>query len=139
MTVPFPTFSLRRFAVAALLLFSPAANAATPPAEPSQAEVRQTWKMLDYLAVDYAGAVSGGRPTSASEFAEMQEFAQAARTKLEALPARPVQADLVAQAVQLQAAIAAYRDPPEVARLAHGLADALLAAYPIPIAPPRAP
>jgi high-affinity iron transporter len=32
------------------------ANAAAPTAE-----VQTTWRLLDYLAVDYAGAVAGGR------------------------------------------------------------------------------
>ncbi len=103
------------------------------------ADVRQTWKLLDYLAVDYSGAVSNGQPTNASEFDEMTEFAAAARTKLGALPQRDGQENLLAQAAELQAAIAAYRDPPDVARIAHALANALLAVYPVPVAPAAAP
>src|SRR3989304_6428994 len=39
-------------------------------------EVRTVWRLLDYVAVDYAGAVSNGRVTSATEYAEMAEFSR---------------------------------------------------------------
>ena len=127
------------FAFAAPVFAADAGNQATVSQATHQAEVRQTWKMLDYLAVDYEGAVAGGQVTSEPEFAEMTEFAATAQEKIQALPAHSGKDDLLAQAAQLQAAIAAHRDPPDVARIAHGLADALLAAYPVPVAPAKTP
>lgn len=54
----------------------------------TESDVRRVWQMLDYLAVDYGGAVKGGVVISASEYSEMQEFAAASRTKLAALEDR---------------------------------------------------
>ena len=101
--------------------------------------VRQTWKLLDYLAVDYGGAVTDGQVTSPSEFAEMNEFAEVAHNSVAALPAKPEQAALVTLSDELKAAIAAHSQITDVARIAHALADGLLAAYPVPMAPSSPP
>lgn len=95
--------------------------------------------MLDYIAVDYAGAVQNGRVVVPSEYAEMQEFAGTVRTQLAALPATPKQSALVAQADRLVAAVAAKAEPVQVAELAHRLADDLLASYPIGAVPATPP
>jgi high-affinity iron transporter len=105
----------------------------------ADSEVRQTWKLLDYIAVDYTEAVADGVVINDGEYAEMKEFSETALTSLSALPPREGQQALVTQAGQLQAAIAAMAAPSEVASLAHALADALLAAYPVPVAPSQAP
>src|SRR3546814_14355789 len=42
-------------------------------------EVQTVWRLLDYVAVDYAGAVSRGRVTSTTEYAEMTEFSATIR------------------------------------------------------------
>ena len=110
-------------------------HAETPTVEP-----RQTWQMLDYMAVDYAAAVQGGRVLSLGEYAEMQEFARAARLQLQTLPASPNQPRLLARADQLVAAVDLRADPTQVAVLARGMADDLLADYPIgavPASPPE--
>ncbi|MFC6189158.1 MULTISPECIES: cytochrome c/FTR1 family iron permease [Lysobacteraceae] len=109
-------------------------------AESPAANPRQTWQMLDYIAVDYAGAVQGGRVVAPSEYAEMQEFAGAVRTQLASLPATPKQPALLAQADRLAVAVATKAEPAQVAALARGLADDLLADYPIgavPTSPPE--
>ncbi|RYG36770.1 MAG: iron permease, partial [Burkholderiales bacterium] len=43
--------------------------------ESTSDKAKQTWQLLDYLAVDYGGAVRDGKVESAPEYAEMQEFA----------------------------------------------------------------
>ena len=103
------------------------------------ANPRQTWQLLDYIAVDYAGAVQGGRVVAPAEFAEMREFAGTVRTQLAALPATPAQAALLAQADRLIAAVEAKAEARDVATLAHRLADALLAKYPIAAVPAMPP
>ncbi|AHX13163.1 iron permease [Dyella jiangningensis] len=95
--------------------------------------------MLDYLAVDYAGAVHQGQVLSTSEYEEMREFARRARDKVDALPATPASAALHAQADQLVALIDGKATEADVARQAHGLANGLLQAYPVPTSPTRAP
>lgn len=111
----------------------------TSLAQQAPADVTQTWQMLDYLAADYAGAVSHGTVTSESEYQEMREFARHARDRVDALPPSPASHDLHAQAEQLIALIDAKSPEADVARQAHGLADALLQAYPVPTAPSKTP
>ncbi|WP_245647661.1 cytochrome c/FTR1 family iron permease [Novosphingobium lentum] len=103
------------------------------------ADVQTAWRLLDYVAVDYGGAVSGGRVKSPTEYAEMTEFAASVSTRLAALPPAPARGQLIAGATRLQGLIAAKGTPEEVARIAHGLAADLLKAYPVPLAPSKAP
>src|SRR5258708_10020220 len=102
-------------------------------------QASQTWQILDYLADDYRGAVADGRIVSVSEYAEMREFAAAIRTQMHGLPAVPASSALREAAERLAQSIADKDAADVVARQAHALADALLAAYPIPTAPLVAP
>src|SRR5258708_3981494 len=101
----------------------------------AQEQASQTWQILDYLADDYRGAVADGRIVSASEYAEMREFAAAMRAQLHALRTVPASAALREAAERLAQSIANKEAADAVAAQAHALADALLAAYPIPTAP----
>src|SRR3546814_7799359 len=65
-----PMRALGRGALAVLLL----ALIALQPARASEPEVQTIWRLLDYVAVDYPGAVSGGKIISPAEYAEMTEF-----------------------------------------------------------------
>ncbi|MDP9123164.1 MAG: iron permease, partial [Pseudomonadota bacterium] len=116
----------------AIALFSTAVQAA-------EADVRRVWQLLDYLSVDYAGAVKNGAVIKESEFAEMNEFAQAAQTKLAALDPRPEQPALVSEAAALKQAIQSKAEPSQVSALAKALANHLLATYPIASSPAVAP
>ena len=114
--------------------------AAAPIAHAQEATSSQTaWRLLDYLSVDYAGAVKDGKVISPSEYAEMNEFAGQVRERIAGLPATKAQPDLLAKAESLQATIAAKQEPAVVSAKAHALANDLLAAYPTPLAPQRAP
>lgn len=105
----------------------------------STANPRQTWQLLDYLAVDYAGAVKDGRALDPLEYAEMREFSATVRAQVAALPVTAGQSALLAEADRLVVAVAAMRDPDTVSAMAHRMADDLLASYPIlavPASPP---
>ena len=110
------------------------AQAATPTEE-----VQTTWRLLDYVAVDYREAVSGGRVTNPAEYSEMEEFSASVSSKIAALPTKPAKAELLAGAKALQAAIAAKADPQKIAVEAKRLGASLLAAYPVPLAPASVP
>ena len=120
-----------------LLLSLACAFGAAVAAEP--ANPRQTWQLLDYIAVDYAGAVQGGQVVAPAEYAEMREFAATVRTQLSALPATPAQTELIAQADQLVETVEAKAEAHTVAAAAHRLADALLKSYPIAAVPSTPP
>ena len=113
--------------------------AATASAAPPQQMVETTWRLLDYIAVDYAGAVEDGRVISEFEYAEMEEFSNTVGENLGSLRAGPAKQDLVGQAQALEQLIRAKQRPDRVARAARSLAADLLEAYPVPLAPRSAP
>ena len=117
----------------ALLAFSPAS------AQPGNAPVQTVWRLLDYVAVDYGGAVSNGRIASAAEYAEMSEFSATIQRSIAALPPVPARARLLSEAQALRGLIAAKAAPETVAGRARALASDLLAASPVPLAPANAP
>ena len=128
---------LRRFLPVFALLV---AALAVPQAASAQAnEVQTTWRLLDYVAVDYPGAIAGGKVINPGEYAEMVEFGASIATRIAALPAGAKREKLSAEARTLNAAIAAKAAPAEVERLARSLAADLIAAYPVPLAPPSVP
>ena len=103
-------------------------------------DARTTWRLFDYIAVDYRGAVSAdGAVISDSEFAEMGEFAGRAREGVAALPAGPSKDALLAQSIALESAIKAHAPSDDIAEQAHVLAAGLLRAYPFPARPKALP
>src|SRR5689334_4134431 len=117
--------------VAALFVVSPALA--------NDDDVQETWRLLDYLAVDYSGAVSNGKVLSASEYSEMREFSASVGEKMAALPEKPGKAALVAGSDRLRAAIDREASPAEVAAIAHWIGADLLRAYPVAMAPSAMP
>lgn len=134
--MPLPIALIRYCLIALLIGWVLPASA---QAEPAAADLRQTWQMLDYIAVDYPGAVQAGRVIAPNEYAEMSEFAGAVRSQLAALPGGQNQQELTAQADRLVQAVAEKADPAQVATLARGLGTTLLARYPIGAVPASAP
>ena len=124
-----------------LLLYALTAMLAATEAAAAQpgGAVETTWRLLDYIAVDYAGAVSNGRVTSKAEYAEMSEFSATVEGHLRTLSSTPAKADLLKQSEILKQAISAKADPSQVASVARQLGADLLKAYPVPLAPQSPP
>lgn len=126
--------------LARLALVTAALAVAVPAqAETVAAQVQTSWRLLDYIAVDYREAVSGGRVINQAEFNEMVEFSGSVSQRLATLPDNSKRAGLIAEASALRSAIAAKSDPADIASRAKGLAGQLLAAYPVPLAPKQPP
>ncbi len=134
-----PSLCARRFlaliVLLALCLSSLVWAADLPPGD----QAKQTWQLLDYLAVDYGGAVSDGKVQKASEYEEMKEFAATAAQQLAALPSTSALPDLQRQAKALGDLIAAKADAKAVAASAPAAAAAPVTAYPFPLSPAKAP
>ena len=124
-------------AALALCLLGGTAQSQTTGAEAGGA--RQAWQLLEYMAVDYGGAVRDGQILEPGEYAEMQEFAATVRAKIAALPAAPQQAQLVSASEALLVAVGAKASAEDVARRAHALAMDLLSAYPFAAVPAGVP
>ena len=91
------TLTLRCLVASLLLMFAMSANATTG--------AQTVWRLLDYIAVDYAVAVQDGEVVSEGEYAEMVEFADSVNERMAALPATSETAELIDGAAALQAAI----------------------------------
>lgn len=125
---------LRGLAFAVLLAAGLAA-----PARADTASAQTIWRLLDYIAVDYSAAVTGGRVVNKTEYVEMVEFSASVRQRLAQLPPTEARASLLGGAEQLEASIAAKAAPEVIAASARRLGRALLAAYPVPLAPTSTP
>ena len=130
----------RGFLAIAMLVACMAALSSRPAAAQAAITDAQTvWRLLDYIAVDYEGAVSKGKVISTAEYAEMTEFAATVRRGVSDLPDKPARAALEKAADEIEAAIAAKAEPAIVAARSRQLASRLLAAYPVPLAPRTIP
>lgn len=109
------------------------------PVRADTAPVLTIWRLLDYMAIDYRGAVRDEKIISTNEYAEMVEFAGSVKDRLDSLPPSAAKADLQTQAVDVQAAIGRKAAPEIVATLARSLAADLIKAYPVPLAPTAIP
>ena len=103
------------------------------------ADARQLWQLIDYLAVDYGGAVQNGRIVSDGEYAEMLDFTANAIKQAQTLPETAGKPALIDRIQALRAAVVARADPVDVAVVAHQANALLIDAYPIPVAPKAAP
>lgn len=108
-------------------------------ADSTEVKAKQIWQLLDYVAVDYGGAVANGTVLKDSEYTEMQEFATTAERQLSELPGQTDKGVLLQQAAELRLAVANKADPATVSRLAHALSSAVQKAYPFPVAPAAMP
>ena len=136
---PLPILPTARRLICFLFCALAAAGAAFPAAAQDAAPAQTIWRLLDYMSVDYPGAVADGTVINASEFAEMNEFAGQVRTRMEAMPATSAKAGLVVRAAALQRLVGAHEDGPVVTRTARALAADLIVAYPVPLAPTALP
>jgi high-affinity iron transporter len=122
-----------------ILPFLLVAGLIAAPASAQQMEVQTTWRLLDYVAVDYPEAVGEGRIVNQAEYDEMTEFSSSIRERIGALPNHAAKPALVSQSDALRQAIAAKVPAERIAESARRLGRELLAAYPVPLAPRTAP
>jgi high-affinity iron transporter len=123
-----------------IVLFAFCLNGAVhaQPNDPN-AGAKQLWQLIDYVAVDYGGAVEHGVVASESEYAEMLDFTDNAVKQAAGLPPHASQAAVSAAVADLRAAVMRKADAAEVKNLAHRANSLLIAAYPIPVAPKALP
>jgi high-affinity iron transporter len=84
---------------------------------------------LDYLAVDYPGAVANGMVVSEDEYAEQKEFSEHLLTSIAALPQKPGRDTILEQVRQLYQKILNKADGNEVAEAARSAGQQLAQLY----------
>lgn len=112
---------------------------ATASAEKTEASAKQIWQLIDYVGVDYSGAVVNGTIASDAEYAEMRDFTAQALQQAKALPDNAGKAELLRALVTLREAVERKADSGQVSTLARAANARLLAAYPMPVAPKDVP
>ena len=125
---------LARWLLAVCVAFSACSHAAEGPSAP-----QTIVHMLDYIGVDYPGAVENGRVKDDGEYKEMVDFTMQVHEQLKALPAQPQQPELIASAEALAKLVADKADAARVAELSAQLRWAIVGAYNLVVAPKRAP
>lgn len=114
-------------------------GACAAPSLPNADAARQLWQLLDYIAVDYSGAVIDGTVANVGEYAEMREFSEAVAQSVRALPPQAGKELLIRQADELETAVQQKAAAAHVAAVARSLADNVLRLYPFPVAPSVVP
>ncbi len=122
---------MKAFLATLLILIAPLTQASP--------DLQKLVQLVDYVGVDYAGAVSDGVIISAEEYAEMQDFSAAIAEQIAALPTSPVQASLLTRAGELRGMIEARQSAATVASLAGSLRHELISHYRVTVTPRVAP
>ena len=123
----------RLLAIALGLLAVQAAGAAAPP------DAAAVVHLLDYIAVDYPGAVAAGKVRDEGEYREMVEFTGSVRASIDRLPAHAHKGELRQGAARLADLVALRSPEGDVAAAASTLKRKLVEAYRVPVGPRRAP
>src|SRR5215470_8759598 len=121
--------------VLAAALPASGASGDVPPGERAQIVLH----ILDYVGVDYPGAIKDEKVADEGEYAEQVEFVVQARSLLDQLERRPEHAALAADADRLVALVKDKRPGPEVSALATRLRWAIIKAYAVEVAPRHPP
>ena len=100
---------------------------------------KQLWQLIDYVAVDYGGAIANGAVVSEGEYAEMLDFTENAQKQALLLPDHSSKSVLIASINQLREAVVNKADSFEVAKRAHAANAILVSGYPFPVAPKNIP
>lgn len=132
-------FALRPHLILAAVIALLLPGLVSAQAKTAGSSVQTSWRLLDYVAVDYREAVANGRVANAAEYAEMRDFARTAKTNIAALPAARSKGQLIGDAAALEQLIAAKASPERVNDAARALASDLIAAYPVPLSPTAPP
>lgn len=122
---------MHRFLFALLLLFS-VPVLATP-------DLPKLVQLIDYVGVDYRGAVADGNVINEAEYSEMRDFTRAIEEQCRQLPANTANTGIQAQARRLAERVAQRQAPDSVAILAAELRHALVGAFDIVVVPRKAP
>lgn len=102
-------------------------------------QARTILHLLDYIGVDYGGAVQNGKVAKAGEYEEMAEFAKQVEAQLTSLPDNPAKASLIRDARELKRQMGQKVDPAAVAAASSKLRWELISAYGLQVAPRNMP
>jgi len=115
-----------------LLLFLPGIALASP-------DLPELVQLIDYVGVDYRGAVSDGMIVNPAEYSEMRDFAAAITEQAKQLPIKDTTAAIQRQAQQLSQMVERRESSDTVAAASASLRHQLITVYNVVVTPRRAP
>ncbi len=104
-----------------------------------QADVQTLLQLVDYMGVDYAGAVENGQVVNEFEYTEMGEFAGRIQTEISQLEQTAASPELNTLSQQLASAVTAMADPSVIAGLTQTIRELLMTNYNIVLTPKGIP
>lgn len=105
----------------------------------AHADASRLAQLVDYVGVDYGGAVQDGQVVNAAEYSEMQEFAGLVREQVEELPAGETRDTLAPLAAELQQLVTNRAPADRVGALTEKMSATLLKSSELVTVPPASP
>ena len=105
----------------------------------SQANTQQLLQLIDYVGVDYAGAVIDGKVENPSEYDEMLDFTAGITQQLADLPAHETKAELMTDAQTLSGWVKQKASGEKVRKLTAQMHQKIISAYQIMVVPRKQP
>lgn len=124
---------MKRLFSALLFLFALPCLALTTPDLPKLVQ------LIDYVGVDYRGAVSDGKVVNEGEYGEMRDFSGAIMEQTRQLPKRDNTATIQSLAQQLAQMVEQRQSPDAVAALSAKLRHTLIGTFNVAVVPRMAP
>lgn len=113
------------------LLLPVTANAST--------DIQQLLQLVDYIGVDYSGAVNDGEITHAGEYDEMKDFSKAIFEQSQSLAASARKAEIVELSRQLIIQVNTKGEAADINRISAAIRTILISAYDVAVIPARGP
>ena len=105
----------------------------------SATNIQQLIQLVDYVGVDYGGAVENGLVINTFEYNEMQDFSGAIAEQVAALPDSAASRQLGTQAAELARLVEARADAAEVKALTAAMRQTFINGYDVTVTPRGAP
>lgn len=107
--------------------------------KPLLADTQQLLQLIDYVGVDYSGAVVDGQVANDAEYAEMLDFTSGIAQQLADLPAHEVKPALAEKSHLLSSLVQQKASTKEVRQLTTDMHQKIIAAYQIMVVPRNPP
>ncbi len=103
------------------------------------ADIQQMLQLIDYLGVDYGGAVANGEVINPTEYEEMRDFAAAIVRQARDLPPGEAKQRLQQQSSRLAEQVAVKAPRAEIGALTAAMRQAVIDGYKVTVIPRRVP
>jgi len=110
-----------------------------PVTTEASTDIQQLLQLVDYISVDYPGAVNNGEITDVGEYGEMREFSKAIIEQSQSLAASTQKAQIIELSHQLAAQVEAKGETVDINRISAAIRSSVIATYDVTVIPGRGP